>query len=297
MKTTNNVYQMVTDQIVKQMEQGLIPWQQPWKRVKGGMEFAGCISHTTGRPYSWLNQMLLGMRVGEWLTFNQCKAEGGCVKAGEKASTVVFWTFLEKTEKDDETGEEKTKKIPYLKYYHVFHIDQCTGIKPRFEKVEQISTDDETKLQPIEACEQVVKTYFDREDCTLTVRESNKAYYSPATDSVVVPMMKQYEVEGEYYSTLFHEITHSTGHSKRLNRDGVTKIAAFGGEDYSREELVAEMGSAFMLHRLGVECQEAFRNSVGYIQGWLKALKDDPKMIVFAAGKAEAAVEYIINGK
>lgn len=296
-----NIYKMVTDKIVAEMEKGIIPWQKPWKRVKGckpmEFNFGGCISHTTGRAYSWLNQMMLGLRAGEWLTFNQCKAEGGCVKAGEKASTVVFWAFIEKAEKNEETGEETIKKIPYLKCYKVFHIDQCTGIKPKFEDVKpaEATEEDTESIETVEAAENIINTYFEREDCTLNVCDSNEAYYMPAFDKVVVPSMKQYDEQAEYYSTLFHEMTHSTGHASRLNR--LEKKVAFGSEEYSKEELVAEMGSAMLVATAGIDCEKAFRNSVGYLQGWLKALSNDNKLIVVAAGKAEAAVKYILNGR
>lgn len=121
------------------------------------------------------------------------------------------------------------------------------------------------------------------------------SFYRPSDDSVHVPQLSQYAIAEEYYSTLFHEMTYSTGHTSRLDR--LTKTAAFGSQTYSREELVAEMGSAFMLAKLGIDCEKAFTNSVAYLQGWIQALKNDKKMIVVAAGKAEAAVEYILNGK
>lgn len=286
--TNDNIYQMVTDRIIAEMEKGIIPWQRPWN---GG---ECCISHTTGKPYSWLNQLMLGGKVGEWLTFKQCKAEGGNVKRGEKGCPVVFWSFNDKKVKDvDADGNEVIRIVrghPFLKYYTVFHIDQCDGIKPKFDK--EIKNYDN---DPIEAAENIVKTYFDREACTLNIYQSSKAFYSPSTDSVTVPQMSQYEVCEEYYSTLFHEMTHSTGHETRLNR--IVKVAAFGSEDYSKEELVAEMGAAMLVSTAGIECEKAFRNSVGYLQGWLKALSNDNKLIVVAAGKAEAAVKYILNGK
>lgn len=279
---------MVTDRIIAEMEKGIIPWQKPWN---GG---ECCISHTTGKPYSWLNQLMLGGKVGEWLTFKQCKAEGGNVKRGEKGCPVVFWSFNDKKVKDvDADGNEVIRIVrghPFLKYYTVFHIDQCEGIKPKFDKELKVYDND-----PIEAAENIVKTYFDREACTLNVYQSAQAFYSPSTDSVTVPQMSQYEVKEEYYSTLFHEMTHSTGHETRLAR--IVKVAAFGSEDYSKEELVAEMGAAMLVSTAGIECEKAFRNSVGYLQGWLKALSNDNKLIVFAAGKAEAAVKYILNGK
>lgn len=282
----DNIYQMVTDRIIAEMQKGIIPWQRPWN---GG---ECCISHMTGKPYSWLNQLMLGGKVGEWLTFKQCKAEGGNVKKGEKGCPVVFWSFNDKKVKDAD-GNEVIRIIaghPFLKYYTVFHIDQCEGIKPKFDKELKVYDND-----PIEAAENIVKTYFDREACTLNVHQSAQAFYLPSTDSVTVPQMSQYEVREEYYSTLFHEMTHSTGHKSRLDR--LDKVAAFGSENYSKEELVAEMGAAMLVSTAGIECEKAFRNSVGYLQGWLKALSNDNKLIVVAAGKAEAAVKYILNGK
>lgn len=294
MKANDKIFEMVTDRIIKEMEQGIVPWQKPWNGT--GM---GCVSHMTGRPYSLINQMLLGFRAGEWLTFNQCKAEGGSVKAGEKGSFVVFWqtSWTKKVTVEDEDGNEVEKKVvvdghPMLKYYTVFHIDQCEGIKPKHEK-------ETTKYEndPIDEAENVVGLYFGRETCRLDVRNSDKAFYSKSMDEVVVPTMEQYEVVEEYYSTLFHEMVHSTGHKDRLDRDTLTKSAAFGSDVYSREELVAEMGSAFMMAKLGISNEKAFKNSVGYLQGWLKALQDDKKMLVVAAGRAEAAVNFILNGK
>jgi antirestriction protein ArdC len=270
------------------MEKGIIPWQRPWN---GG---ECCISHTTGKPYSWLNQLMLGGKVGEWITFKQCKAEGGSVKRGEKGCPVVFWSFNDKKIKEtDADGNEVIRIVrghPFLKYYTVFHIDQCEGIKPKFDK--EIKTYDN---DPIEAAENIVKTYFEREDCTLNVYQSSKAFYSPSTDSVTVPQMSQYEVREEYYSTLFHEMTHSTGHETRLNR--IVKVAAFGSEEYSKEELVAEMGAAFMCQTLGIDSDHAFNNSAAYVQNWLKQLRNDKKLVVAAAAKAEQAVQFILTGK
>lgn len=280
---------MVTDRIIKKMENGIIPWHQPWT---GGKDVA--VSHTTGKAYSFLNQLLLG-EPGEYLTFNQCKAEGGNIKKGEKSNFVVFWTWLPKK------GEEKPKKgedldiskcVPFLKYYHVFNVNQCEGIQPRFVK----DNDTEQALDPISSAEDVIRLYFERETCTLNICNSSSAYYSPSEDKVVVPQMSQYKRVEEYYSTIFHEMTHSTGHKDRLNRFNDEKKASFGSDEYSREELVAEMGSAFILHRIGIDSEKAFNNSVGYLQAWLEHIKNDSKAVVIAAGKAEAAANLIIDG-
>lgn len=288
-----NIYEEITNRILAEMEKGIIPWQKPWTCS------GGAVSHTTGRPYSLLNQILLMMdddnedaeqqSVKEYLTFNQIKATGGSIKKGEKSKFVVFWKMYEK-ERENENGEKTKDVIPLLRYYHVFEVGQCDGIKRKWSQEKQQIPD------PIDEADGVVKTYFDREACRLHIHETDRAYYSPSQDLVNVPQLSQYKVAGEYYSTLFHEMTHSTGHKTRLDRF-ITGSTFFGSEVYSKEELVAELGSAFLLNRAHIDCQKAFRNSVAYLQGWSKALKGDRNLFVSAASKAEAAVNYIINGK
>lgn len=301
MKTTNDIYQMITDKMISELENGMIPWQKPWQNATN----AGCISHTTGKPYSMINQILLGDRAGEWLTYKQVVNEGGKVRKGEKASFVVFWQMVEKVVKSEQVEEvsddesttisatrETVKHYPVLKSYNVFHIDQCDGIKPRFEN--KAKTYDHT---PIEVADEIVNLYAEREQLKVNICDSNRAFYSPVQDFVQVPKIEQYAVKAEYYSTLFHELTHSTGHAKRLSRPEVTGLHFFGDANYSKEELTAEMGAAFLCNRSGIDCAEAFRNSVAYIQGWLKALHNDRKLVVLAAAKAERAANYILTGE
>ena len=296
----NDIYAQITGAIIKELENGTVPWQKPWQNG----EFMGCISHTSGKPYSVLNQWLLGNRAGEWMTYKQIEKEGGKVKKGEKASLVVFWEFVQKVvrkeekEETDESGEvigteakEYIKRYPVLKGYHVFHIDQCEGIKPRFDN--RAKTYEHT---PVELAEQIVAEYVEREALKLEIKDTNKACYYPLADKVQIPMRKQFKEGAEYYSTLFHELTHSTGHAKRLNRAEITHVNFFGSEDYSKEELVAEMGAAFLCQAVKIECEKAFRNSAAYIAGWLRALKNDKKLVVVAAAKAERAAEYIMHG-
>ncbi len=271
-----DIYQTITDRMIAEMEQGIIPWKKPW--MASGL----AVSHTTGKPYSLLNQMLLG-RAGEYLTFNQVRAEGGCVRKGEKASMVVFWKFLEK--EDEETGE--TTQIPFLRYYSVFHIDQCDGISAKH------IPQNANPATPDETAERIIAEYVQREGVTLEHREGNAAYYQPASDRIVLPLMKQFTETAEYYSTAFHEMVHSTGHMKRLARlDGT---AHFGSEDYSKEELTAEIGSAALVNHAGLETPGSFHNSAAYIQNWLSVLKDDKRFIISAAGKAEKAVTFILG--
>ena len=273
-----DIYSEVTTRIIAQMEEGVIPWQKPW--IANGK----AISRSTGKPYSLLNQMLLG-RPGEYLTFKQCQEAGGKVKKGEKASMVVFWKFIE--QEDEETGEKK--EVPFLRYYNVFHIDQCEGITAK-HTTETAFPDGAATL---EAAQEIIYDYLGREGVKLSHEEGDRAFYRPATDEVVLPIRKQFISTAEYYSTVFHELTHSTGHAKRLNR--LSKPSFFGTEDYSKEELVAEIGAATLVNHVGLETSTSFRNNAAYIQNWLKVLRDDKRFIVSAAGKAEKAVALILN--
>lgn len=286
-----NVYQMVTDRIVEEMQKGIIPWQKPWKGAQATGEDVA-INYVTRRAYSVLNQWLLG-EPGEYLTFKQATDLGGHVKKGAKARMVVFYTKAEYKERDEQTGEEVLKSYPLLKYYHVFHLNDCEGIESKIVPGEKIEFD----CQPDEVAEKIIAEYVARENGLVFVNDkpSGRAYYSPSEDKVVVPMLSQYEHNAEYYSTCFHELTHSTLTESRCNRVAENAKAYFGNADYSREELVAEMGAAMLCSVSGVDTAKAFRNSVAYIQSWIAALKNDNKMIVWAAGRAEKAAKYILN--
>lgn len=281
-----NVYQMVTDRITEQLEKGIIPWRQPWMG-SGAM----AIGYMSRKAYSPLNQFLLG-KPGEWLTWKQIQEKGGHVKKGAKSHFVVFYQWVAKKVEDTETHEIKDESYPILKWYSVFHIDDTEGIESKCEPVEA-----NPNLSPIDAAEAVINGYLAREKGLrfYNDKESGSAYYCPSTDEVVVPMLSQYEIAEEYYSTTFHELVHSTGHEKRCNRKEETKLSHFGNKEYSREELVAEIGSAMLCNRTGIEVERAFKNSVAYIQSWLKSLKNDNKMIVWASGRAEKAARYIIG--
>ena len=273
-----DIYQTITDRMIAEMEQGIIPWKKPW------MASGVAVSHITGKAYSLLNQMLLG-RAGEYLTFKQVQAEGGWVRKGERSKMVVFWKWIEK--EDEETGE--TTQVPFLKYYNVFHVDQCEGITAKHVTA---------MLDVVEAdaeAETIIADYVKREGVQMENREGNEAFYQPSTDRIVLPLMKQFKETAEYYSTAFHEMVHSTGHEKRLNR--LDAPAHFGSEDYSKEELIAEIGSSALVHHCGLETPSSFRNNAGYIQNWLSVLKNDKRFIVSAACKAEKAVNLILEGR
>lgn len=275
-----NVYEIVTERILAELEKGKIPWEKPWI---GGIDCP--IKHTTGEPYSILNQILLG-EPGEYLTLNQCNKEGGRIKKGAKAKLVVFWKILEK-----EDEKSKTQKIPVLRYYNVFHINDCEGIKPKFEREQH--PNGATKTQN---AENIVSEYSSRTNLEISHANQLQAYYMPRKHLVNIPDMDRFKSTEGYYSTFFHELVHSTGNKKLLHRfPDDAKQAAFGSESYSREELVAEIGANMLLHSMGMDTDKSNRNSVAYIQSWLRALKNDKRLIVSAAGHAEKAVKLILN--
>ncbi len=277
-----NVYEMVTSRIIAELEKGIIPWEKPWTGVRDG-----AFNRITKKPYSLINQMLLQHR-GEYATFKQWSDLGGHVRKGEKSEIVVFWKILEQIDINEETGEKELKKIPLLRYYNVFHISQVDRVEPL--PAEQLNNE----VEPIEAGDKIITDYINKEHLNFIECKSNKAYYSPSSDTVVVPLKEQYNLINEYYSTTFHELTHSTGYKTRLNRLQTCAVASFGSEDYSKEELVAEIGSATLMSIAGIETTKTFRNSTAYIQNWLQVLRNDNKFIVSASSKAEKAVNYIL---
>lgn len=279
--TKVNVYEMVTNRIIEELEKGIIPWEKPWTGVR-----SGAFNRITKKPYSIINQMIL-KHTGEYATFKQWTDLGGHIRKGEKSEIVVFWKILQKEETDKETGETKVHQIPMLRYYNVFHISQVDGVKPLEMPFKEV--------EPIAEADRIIMDYVTREGIHFSECASNEAYYKPFTDEVVVPMKEQYQEISEYYSTTFHELTHSTGHKNRLNRLESGAVASFGTETYSKEELVAEIGSASLMNLLGIETIKSFRNSTAYIQNWLQVLRNDNKFIVSASSKAEKAVNYILG--
>jgi antirestriction protein ArdC len=279
-----NMYEIVTERILAELEKGSVPWQKPWSGVAGG-----AISRTTGKPYSMLNQWMLS-QTGEYLTFRQVQAEGGKVRKGSKAEMVVFFKPF-KVNETDRNGTQVEKTIPLLRYYNVFHIDQCEGIFPKYTTVPDRSFD------PIEEAESICSEFCKREDLTITHALQDRAFYSPMADTITLPLKEQFSEVAEYYSTLFHELGHSTGVPKRLGRFQVDSVLHQSKEEYSQEELVAEIASATILSTLGIETKGSFENAVAYIDNWIQALKNDRRMIVTAASKAEKAVGLIMGGK
>lgn len=290
MNAKKNIYQMVTDRIIQQLEQGIVPWHQPWCSVDSA-DMA--MNYVTRKPYSLLNQMLLG-RAGEWLTFKQVQQLGGRVKQGAKSSWVVYYqpvSYDETVMNENGREETVTRTVPVLRYYHVFHLDDCEGIESKIQPAPP-----RNDLETIEAAEDVIRQYVSREGLTFcNDQPSSRAYYSPQEDKVCVPMLSQYDVAEEYYSTVFHEMVHSTMLPSRCNRRQEQRAAAYGSDEYSREELVAEIGSAMLCRHAALNSEKTFKNSVAYIKSWLNELRNDAKMVVFASCRAEKAAKYILQ--
>lgn len=276
-----DLYQTITNNIIEQLENGVIPWHKPWHGVNDGS-----FNRVSKKPYSFMNQMLL-KHDGEYATFKQWQSLGGKVKKDEKSEIVVFWK-MHKIEETKEDGTKVSKTIPLLRYYNVFHVSQIEGVEPK-ELAPVVH-------KPIEEAEAIINAYNDRETLVMSDVKGDKAFYAPLLDYLQVPVKEQYTDINEYYSTKFHEMVHSTGHKSRLNRfEDNTKLAPFGSEDYSKEELVAEIGSAFLMGSCGADTTNTFNNSTAYIQSWLNVLKNDKRLIVSASGKAEKAVKYILG--
>lgn len=277
-----NTYEIVTQQIINQLEKGTVPWKQPWKHYLSPYAEQNLISR---KPYRGINPLMLSLKNYPdpfWLTYKQAQSLGGTVKKGEKGSTVVYWFFGE----EKKEGSEKEKRFAFPKYYTVFNVAQCEGIDtPKIEPQKDTFT-------PLEKAENILSSY--PAPPPITHKES-RAYYHPKKDFVNMPEKSSFDSPEAYYSVLFHELTHSTGHESRLSRKGITENIHFGSENYSKEELIAELGSSFLCAFSGIHSR--IDQSAAYLQGWLEALKSDPKLILHSVGAAQKASDYILNIK
>ena len=270
-------YDIITDRIIAALEQGTVPWRQPWNA-----ETSTPRSFASKRPYRGINVFMLtltaqaaGYTSPYWATFNQVKKLGGSIRKGEKGTPVVLWKFIEKTE----DGEKKT--IPFLRYFTVFNVEQADGIDvPTIEA--------QREHEPLDAAEDIIESYLASDGPTLSLG-GGSAHYEPLRDHVQMPRPEDFDSAERYYATLFHELGHSTGHEKRLARP----FGRFGSGPYSREELVAEMTACFLLSEARIEVE--LDQSAAYIGSWLKALQDDRKLVVTAATAAQKAADLILG--
>jgi len=275
------VPEIITESILKQLEQGVAPWRKPWSTSVP----RNLISK---KPYRGLNVFLLatqGYGSPYWVTFNQAKQLGAHVRQGEKSTLVSFWKFNEYARENADTGETENKTSVLLRYYRVFNIEQCDGLKA-------LHGDERKPVNPIEECESIAN----RMPNGPRIEQNSHAFYRPSADIVGMPSRNCFESPEAYYSTLFHELTHSTGHTSRLNRfDENSTDHQFGSESYSKEELIAEMGAAMLAGIAGIS-HTTLGNSASYLQAWIiTASSSDSRLITSAASHAQKAADYILG--
>ena len=280
MKT--DVYERITERIIEALEAGTVPWTKPWT---AGVNVPRSMS--SGKPYRGVNVVLLGLEAFDkgypapwWGTYKQVGELGGQVRKGEKSTTVMLWKPMVR-EVDGES-----KRWFMARAFNVFNVAQAEwtdGVPERFAPPALIEHD------IVAEAEALIAGYPKRPQ--IDIIASDRAYYRPSADTVCVPQLGQFRSVEGYYSTMFHELTHSTGHAKRLAREGVVNIDHFGSHAYSKEELIAEMGAAMLCAVTGVEPQ--IDQSAAYIASWLKSLQNDPKLVVQAAAQAQRAADHI----
>lgn len=274
-----DIYEVITNKIIQSLEAGKLPWLKPWDAIHCKTATRGELPYNgfSGRNYNGMNQILLGLmpyNSNAYYSYKQVTELGGTVRKGEKATMVVFWTFTEY--KDQVTGEQA--KIPFLRYYNVFNYEQCDNLpEPKHVIADPIKYD---------SLDSLVK-----DDLNIKLAHGgNSAFYSPALDAIQMPRHEAFISETFYKGTLLHELTHATGHSTRCNRDFKNR---FGSEAYAFEELVAELGSAFLGASLNVE--PVLQHNANYIANWLVVLKNDKKAIITASSQAQKACKWVLD--
>jgi antirestriction protein ArdC len=279
--TKVDVYKIVTDRIIELLEQGTVPWQKPW--TDAGVP-ANLLSKRSYRGINLWLLLSLNYERNLFLTWDQLKKIGASVKAGEHGHVVIYWKTSSKNE--DTVEGEKEKKVPLLRYYKVFNVSQCRDLPENLVEPLVVKEHD-----PIAECEAIVTGM---PQCPAIKHKEQLAFYHIEEDYINMPKKKSFKgIEG-YYSTLFHELVHSTGAEKRLNRKTITEMAEFGDDLYSIEELVAELGAAYLNSLSGISAS-LIQNSAAYLNGWLAKLKGDKQFMVQASGQAQRAVDFIIN--
>ena len=287
-----DIYQAVTDRILSILDQGVAPWRQP---IRGtGSDGLLPTNLESLRAYRGINVFLLAMTSWAegfgspyWMTYRQAAAKGGHVRKGQKGSLVIFW-------KQYATRDKKTDEpinVPVLRHYTVFNAEQCEGIELPSPTAPVDSETEQSQFEPNEACAAIVAGYAGG---PVIEHRGSRACYRPRTDTVQIAEPERFETRESYYATLFHELAHSTGHSKRLDRGLDKDLKPFGSPDYSREELVAEFASAFLAAAAGIGVQTV-EQSASYIDGWRKKLRSDKKIVVTAAGAGQRAADLILG--
>lgn len=297
----HDIYQSVTDKIISALDQGVVPWIKPWSSAGSASAHQPYpINAITRRPYSGINLPLLwaearmqGFSQDRWLTFNQAKKAGGHIRKGERSTLAVLYKPMEREEKDesgrvvlDENGNTEVVRFAILRTHFLFNIEQTEGIEVLDEAPTE--TESEASFQANTRAEQLLLSSGAR----IVHRPADMAFYHPLRDFIQLPTKAQFHDEGGYYATALHELTHWSGHYSRLRREGIISPSPFGSPSYAFEELVAEMGAAFLCAHAGI--QGELRHE-GYLDSWLSLLKADKRAIFRASGQAREASEYLLG--
>lgn len=275
----SRVYQVITDRILACLERGVIPWRQPWATPENQPK-----NLVSGRPYRGINALVLSTAAYDspwWLTYRQAKARGGHVREGEHGFPCIYWNSYRVL--DVETARTETR--PFARYYTLFNVAQCDGVEaPPTPEVRR-------EFSPLEACERVVS---EMPRPPRIEHGYSQAAYRWQDDLVMMPRPQLFDAREHYYATLFHELIHSTGHKTRLNRVVFREDFYLGSPSHAREELIAEIGSAFLCGHVGIE-NTMFQSSASYIATWMIRLQNDNRLVVHAAGRAQKAADYVLN--
>ena len=296
-----DTYELITERLIDVMDRGEIPWRKTWQGGEAGMPR----SLNTGRAYRGINTVILTI-VGSfydspyWLTFKQAKAMGGSVRKGEKGTSIVFWsTFTPK----DAAGEPATKKDGkpesrlFLKRYTVFNLEQTEDVcipKGRELPERELPGGDAQDEAACNAAAAIFAEYTEREAISVAYG-GGRACYSPTADGIRLPKQESFECAEDFHATSLHEATHSTGTSSRCARPGIEDFDYSGSHQYADEELVAEFGASFLCSMAGIDRDEQIENSAAYLASWKKRCLADPKLLIYAAQRAQKAADYILG--
>jgi len=281
---SKDIYELITARFIEQLKKGTVPWQKPWMGVQ---------NIVSKKPYRGINALILGgseFQSPYWLTFKQAHDLGGNVKKGEHATPVIYYKLFEK--RDDHGNlvlgsNGRPTRIPFIRWSNAFNLDQTEGIAPPAQTEAVV----QNHLHPLEKAAKIVE---EAKVCPI-YHTGFAAVYSPGEDVIRMPAQKTFRTPESYYQTLFHEMTHSTGHASRLDREGVTMPVKFGSERYSKEELIAELGASFLSNEAGILNQVQFDNSAAYLGSWIEKFQNDPKMIFTASSQAQRSTDFILG--
>ena len=300
-KQYQSICKRITERILGFLEQGIVPWQKPWNGGKANAPR----SVSTKKVYRGTNLAILGCAGYEspwWLTFGQAKKLGGQVRKGEKSFPIHYWKFHPAQDCktclggqplcNDCGGSGKYQPFPSLFSFNVFSANQCDGLPEKYYPA--IKDDDEVRdFTPVEACDEIIANYPDSPK--VYHDQADSCHYRPSADEVHMVKPEYFVSDEEYYSTFFHELIHSTGHKSRLAREGFTGLNFFGSHEYSKEELVAELGSTFLCAIAGIDRSSVIQNSASYIKSWSSKLADNEDWIVWAGSRSAKACDHILG--